>query len=79
MITAVLLLWLFLLGLLSQTLWCWLEAPWERQPAVDAASADAIVVLWVSWAKQLPLLGASIALASTGNLGIGLLLRKKNH
>ena len=44
-ITAVLLLWLFSLGLVSQTLWRWLEKPWQRQPAADAASADAIVVL----------------------------------
>ena len=44
-ITAVLLLWLFSLGLVSQTLWRWLENPWQRQPAADAASADAIVVL----------------------------------
>ena len=44
-ITAVVLLWLFSLGLVSQTLWRWLEKPWQRQPAADAASADAIVVL----------------------------------
>lgn len=44
-ITAVVLLWLFSLGLVSQTLWRWLEQPWQRQPAADAASADAIVVL----------------------------------
>ena len=44
-ITAVVLLWLFSLGLVSQTLWRWLEAPWQRKPAAKAASADAIVVL----------------------------------
>ncbi|WP_413324276.1 YdcF family protein [Synechococcus sp. MIT S9503] len=44
-ITAVVLLWLFSLGLVSQILWRWLEAPWQRQPAAEAASADAIVVL----------------------------------
>ncbi len=44
-VTAVVLLWLFSLGLVSQTLWRWLEAPWQRQPAAEAASADAIVVL----------------------------------
>jgi uncharacterized SAM-binding protein YcdF (DUF218 family) len=43
--TAAVLLWIFSLGLVSQTLWRWLEAPWQRQPAADAASADAIVVL----------------------------------
>ena len=44
-ITAVVLLWLFSLGLVSQTLWRWLENPWQRQLAAEAASADAIVVL----------------------------------
>ncbi len=44
-ITAVVMLWLLSLGLVSQTLWRWLEAPWQRQPAAKAASADAIVVL----------------------------------
>ena len=44
-ITAVVLLWLFSLGLVSQTLWRWLEKPWQRQSAASAASADAIVVL----------------------------------
>jgi len=44
-ITAVVLLWLFSLGLVSQILWRFLESPWHRQPAADAASADAIVVL----------------------------------
>jgi uncharacterized SAM-binding protein YcdF (DUF218 family) len=44
-ITAVVLLWVFSLGLVSQFLWRWLEAPWQRQSASKAASADAIVVL----------------------------------
>ena len=44
-ITAVLLLWVCSLGLVSQTLWRWLEAPWQRKPAAKASSADAIVVL----------------------------------
>ena len=44
-ITAVVLLWICSLGLVSQTLWRWLESPWQRK-AVDAApAADAIVVL----------------------------------
>lgn len=44
-ITAVVLLWLCSLGLVSQTLWRWLEAPWARKPAAAAPAADAIVVL----------------------------------
>ena len=44
-ITAALLLWVFSLGLVSQNLWRWLEAPWQRQRAMDAPQADAIVVL----------------------------------
>ena len=30
-VTAALLLWFFPLGLVSQSLWRWLEAPWERR------------------------------------------------
>ena len=45
LITAALLLWLFSLGLVSQSLWRWLEAPWQRGTAVEAPQADAIVVL----------------------------------
>ena len=44
-ITAVVLLWIFSLGLVSQVLWHWLEAPWQRRPAASASSAEAIVVL----------------------------------
>ena len=44
-ITAVVLLWIFSLGLVSQNLWRWLEAPWQRRPAAAASSAEAIVVL----------------------------------
>lgn len=44
-ITATLFLWLFSLGLVSQTLWRWLESPWERQLVDLVPSADAIVVL----------------------------------
>ena len=44
-ITAVVLLWIFSLGLVSQTLWRWLEAPWQRRPAAAASSVEAIVVL----------------------------------
>ena len=44
-ITAVLLLWMFSLGLVSQGLWRWLEAPWQRRAATAAPWADAIVVL----------------------------------
>jgi uncharacterized SAM-binding protein YcdF (DUF218 family) len=43
--TAVVLLWLFSLGFVSQTLWRWLESPWQRHSAAQAGSADAIVVL----------------------------------
>ena len=44
-ISALLLLWVFSLGLVSQFLWRCLEAPWQRQAAKTAPSADAIVVL----------------------------------
>ena len=44
-ITAALLLWVFSLGLVSQGLWRWLEAPWQRRAATAAPRADAIVVL----------------------------------
>ena len=44
-VTAVLLLWIFSLGFVSQSLWRWLEAPWERRSALEAPQADAIVVL----------------------------------
>ena len=44
-ITALRLLWVFSLGLASQTLWQWLEAPWQRRSAMEAPRADAIVVL----------------------------------
>ena len=44
-ITAVVLLWVCSLGLVSQTLWRWLEAPWQRTTAAEAPSAQAIVVL----------------------------------
>ena len=44
-ITALLLLWVFSLGQVSQGLWRWLEAPWQRRAATAAPSADAIVVL----------------------------------
>ena len=44
-ITAALLLWVFSLGLVSQSLWRWLEAPWQRRSALEAPHADAIVVL----------------------------------
>ena len=44
-ITAALLLWVFSLGLVSQCLWRWLEAPWQRRSALEAPQADAIVVL----------------------------------
>ena len=42
--TAMLLLWVFSLGLVSQGLWRSLEAPWRRRSALEA-QADAIVVL----------------------------------
>ena len=42
---AMLSLWAFSLGLVSQGLWRWLEAPWQRRPATAAPRADAIVVL----------------------------------
>ena len=42
---ALLLLWLFSLGLVSQGLWRWLEAPWQRRAATAAQRVDAIVVL----------------------------------
>ena len=44
-VTAALLLWGFSLGLVSQNLWRWLEAPWQRRSAFEAPEADAIVVL----------------------------------
>ena len=44
-IKAALLLWFFSLGLVSQGLWRWLEAPWQHRAATAAPSADAIVVL----------------------------------
>ena len=44
-ITAALLLWVFALGLVSQCLWRWLEAPWQRRAATVTPRADAIVVL----------------------------------
>ena len=44
-VTAALLLWVFSLGMVSQGLWRWLEAPWQRRAATAAPSADAIVVL----------------------------------
>ncbi len=44
-ITAVVLLWFCSLGLFSQTLWRWLESPWQRTTAAEAPSAEAIVVL----------------------------------
>ena len=34
-IIAVVLLWGLLLGLVSQTLWRWLEAPWQRTTAAE--------------------------------------------
>ncbi len=36
---------MFSLGLVSQTLWRWLETPWQRQSAAKAASDEAILVL----------------------------------
>ena len=42
---ALFLLWVFSLGLVSQFLWRWLEAPWQRRAATAAPRADAIVVL----------------------------------
>ena len=44
-IAAVVLLWVCSLGIVSQNLWRWLEAPWERITAAEAPSAEAIVVL----------------------------------
>lgn len=44
-ITAIALLWVFSLGLVSQILWRWLEAPWQRQLVDSVPIADAIVVL----------------------------------
>ena len=44
-VTAALLLWVFSLGLVSQSLWRLLEAPWHRCSALEAPQADAIVVL----------------------------------
>ena len=44
-ITAALLLWLSSLGLISQSFWRWLEAPWQRRSVEEAPQADAIVVL----------------------------------
>ena len=44
-ISALLLIWAFSLGMVSQGLWRWLEAPWKRRAATAAPRADAIVVL----------------------------------
>ena len=44
-IASLLLMWVFSLGLVSQGLWRWLEAPWQRRAATAAPRADAIVVL----------------------------------
>lgn len=44
-IAALLLLWVFSMGLVSQSLWRWLEAPWQRRAVSVAQMADAIVVL----------------------------------
>ena len=44
-VTAALLLWVFSLGLVSQSLWRWLESPWQRRSVLEAPQADAIVVL----------------------------------
>ena len=44
-IVSLLLMWVFSLGLVSQGLWRWLEAPWQRRAATAAPRADAIVVL----------------------------------
>ena len=41
MVTAALLLWVFSLGLVSQSLWRLLEAPWQRRSALEAPQADA--------------------------------------
>ena len=44
-LTALFLLWVFSLGLVSQGLWRWLEAPWQRRSVTVAPRANAIVVL----------------------------------
>ena len=44
-ITAVVLRWVCSLGLVSQTLWRWLEKPWQRSTAAGAPSAEAIVAV----------------------------------
>ena len=44
-VTAALLLWVFSLGVVSQSLWRLLEAPWQRRSAFEAPEADVIVVL----------------------------------
>jgi len=44
-ITAVVLLCVCSLGLVSQTLWRWMEAPWQRSTVAAAPFAEAIVVL----------------------------------
>ena len=44
-ITALMVLWICSLGLVSQSLWRWLEAPWQRRAVGAAHRADAIVVL----------------------------------
>ena len=44
-LTALLLLWVFSLGLVSQSLWRWLESPWQRRAVTAAPRTDAIVVL----------------------------------
>lgn len=44
-IIALILLWIPSLGLVSQSLWRWLESPWQRRRATAAPRADVIVVL----------------------------------
>lgn len=44
-IASVILLWFFSIGLVSQSLWTWLESPYQRRRPTNVPSADAIVVL----------------------------------
>ena len=44
-VSSFLILFFFSLGLVSQSLWYLLEAPWRRHTAIEAPIADAIVVL----------------------------------
>ncbi|WP_269623084.1 YdcF family protein [Prochlorococcus marinus] len=50
--TAISIIWLSSIGIVSELLWKWIESPWERLKIEQITKADAIVVL--SSARHLP-------------------------